>query len=174
LWRYRQDVDTAGAASPGLLTALAGAAYFFVWTIFGIAAFPVGVALATIEMQQPALAHAVPIATSVVVLMAGSLQFTTWKARQLACCRDALESESTVPAAWRHGLHLGVRCVHGCANLMAILLVVGVMDVRAMAVVTTAITVERLAPAGERAARAIGAALVAAALIVIARTTALA
>src|SRR5260370_270395 len=38
-----------------------------------------------------------------------------------------------------------------------ILLVTGVMDLRAMAVVAAAITVERLAPVGERVARAIGA-----------------
>ncbi len=43
---------------------------------------------------------------------------------------------------------------------MAILLVIGVMDLRAMALVTAAITVERLAPAGERVARAIGAVVV--------------
>jgi predicted metal-binding membrane protein len=40
---------------------------------------------------------------------------------------------------------------------MAILLVIGVMDLRAMAFVGAAITAERLAPAGERVARAIGA-----------------
>jgi len=39
---------------------------------------------------------------------------------------------------------------------MAILLVIGVIDLRAMAVVAAAITVERLAPAGERVARATG------------------
>jgi predicted metal-binding membrane protein len=39
---------------------------------------------------------------------------------------------------------------------MAILLVIGVMDLRAMAVVAAAITVERLAPAAERVARATG------------------
>ncbi len=38
---------------------------------------------------------------------------------------------------------------------MAILLVIGVMDLRVMAVVAAAIIVERLAPAGERVARAI-------------------
>ncbi len=30
---------------------LVGAGYFFVWTVFGIAVFPMGVALATAEMQ---------------------------------------------------------------------------------------------------------------------------
>ena len=44
-----------------------------------------------------------------------------------------------------------------CAGLMAILLVIGVMDLRAMAAVTAAITVERFAPNGVRVARAIGA-----------------
>jgi predicted metal-binding membrane protein len=49
----------------GGLTALVGVGYFFVWAVFGMAAFPLGVALAAIEMQQPALARAVPIAVGV-------------------------------------------------------------------------------------------------------------
>jgi predicted metal-binding membrane protein len=52
---------------------------------------------------------------------------------------------------------------------MAMLLVIGVMDLRAMAVVTAAITAERLAPAGARVARAIGAVVVAAGLLLTAR-----
>jgi hypothetical protein len=36
-----------------------GPGYFFVWTVFGMAAFPLGVALAAVEMRQPALARAV-------------------------------------------------------------------------------------------------------------------
>ncbi len=43
-----------------------------------------------------------------------------------------------------------------CAGLMTILLVIGLMDLRVMAVVTAAITAERLPPAGERFAWAIG------------------
>jgi uncharacterized protein (DUF433 family) len=49
----------------------------------------------------------------------------------------------------------------------------GVMDLRAMAVVAAAITVERLAPAGERVAHAIGAVVVGAGLFLIARATGL-
>jgi hypothetical protein len=37
--------------------------------VFGMAAFPLGVALAEIEMQQPALARAVPIAVGVVMIV---------------------------------------------------------------------------------------------------------
>src|SRR5215510_10177372 len=89
LWRYRQAIARTGETRLGRLTALVGAGYFFVWTGFGMAAFALGVALAAIEMQQPALARAVPIAVGVVVLIAGALQFTPWKAHHLACCREA-------------------------------------------------------------------------------------
>jgi predicted metal-binding membrane protein len=51
---------------------------------------------------------------------------------------------------------------------MAILLVIGVMDLRAMAVVAAAITVERLAPAGEHVARIIGALVVGTGVFLIA------
>jgi hypothetical protein len=47
------------------------------------------------------------------------------------------------------------------------------MDVRAMAVVGAAITVERLAPAGERVARATGVVVVGAGLSLIARAAGL-
>src|SRR3989442_4785085 len=129
-----------------------------------MAAFRIGVALGATEMQHPALVRPVPIAVVVVVLIAGSLQLTAWKARHLACCREAPGRGRTLPAgagtAWRHGLRLGLHCSHCCAGLMAILLVIGVMDLRAMAVVAAAITVERPAPARERLARATTAALV--------------
>ena len=47
------------------------------------------VATATIEMEQPVVARAVPIAAGLVVFMAGVLQFTKWKAHHLDCFREA-------------------------------------------------------------------------------------
>ena len=156
---------------------MVGVGYFFVWTAIGMAAFPVGVALSAIEMKLPALARAVPIAVGLVVLITGALQFTAWKAHHLACCREAPGRGCTLAAdartAWRHGLRLGLHCSFCCAGLTAILLVIGVMDLRAMAVVTAAITVERLALAGEHVARAIGAVVVAAGLFLIGRAAGL-
>jgi predicted metal-binding membrane protein len=177
LLRYRQAVGRTGETGLGRLTALVGAGYFFVWTGFGMAAFALGVALAAVETQLPALARAVPIAVGVVVLIAGALQFTAWKAHHLACCREAPGRGRSLPAdagtAWQHGLRLGLHCSTCCAGLTGILLVIGVMDLRAMAVVTAAITLERLAPAGERVARAIGAVVLGAGLVLIARAAGL-
>jgi predicted metal-binding membrane protein len=172
LWRYRQAVARTGETRLAWLTALVGAGYFFVWTVLGMIAFPLGVALTAVAMQLPALARAVPIAVGVVVLIAGALQLSAWKARHLACCREAPGRGRTLPAdagtAWRHGLRLGLHCSYCCAGLTAILLVIGVMDLRVMAVVAATITVERLAPAGERVARGIGV-VVGAGLFLIAR-----
>jgi predicted metal-binding membrane protein len=173
LRRYRRAVGGPGTRHLGGLTTLVAAGYFLVWTAFGAAAFLLGVALATLEMERPALARAVPAAIGLVVLVAGVHQLSRWKARHLACCRGAHDRGRSLPAdartAWRHGLRLGVQCSACCAGLMAILLVLGVMDLRAMAIVGAAITVERLASAGERFARATGAVVVAAALVLIAR-----
>jgi predicted metal-binding membrane protein len=173
LWRYRRAVGREGEARLGRLTALVGLGYFFIWTLFGMLAFPLGVALAIAEMQLPELARAVPVVVGVIVVIAGALQLSTWKARHLSCCRTLPAPGQKLPAdagtAWRHGLRIGLHCTYCCAGLIAVLLAIGVMDLRIMAVVTAAITAERLAPAGEQVARAIGAAAIGAGLFLIAR-----
>jgi len=173
LLRYRQAVRRTGETRLGRLTALVGVGYFFVWTVIGMAACPLGIALTSVEMQLPAFARAIPTAVGVVVLMAGALQSTAWKAHHLAGCRSAPGRGRALRAdagtAWRHGLRLGLHCSYCCAGLTALLLAVGIMNIRVMAVVTAAITVERIAPAGERVARVIGGIVVCAGLFLIAR-----
>jgi len=174
LTRYRQTVARTNETHLGRLTGLVGAGYFFVWTVYGMAAFPLGAALAALEMQEPALARAMPFTVGVAVLMAGALQLTAWKARHLACCREAPGLAQTplpddASTAWRHGLSIGLHCSYSCAAPMLILLVIGVMDLRVMAAVTAAITAERLAPAGDRIARVTGAVVVAAGFVLTAR-----
>ena len=170
---FRRSVGGPDEARLGCLTTLVGAGYFFAWTIIGAAAYPLGVALAAAEMRLDALARAVPFLTGAVILLAGCVQFTEWKARQLGHCRDAPGCGCAVPmearAAWRHGLRLGAHCASCCAGFMAILLVAGVMDLGVMAVVAAAITVERLAPRPRSAARATGVLAVATGAFVIAR-----
>jgi predicted metal-binding membrane protein len=173
LLRYRHAVGGPGEQRLGRLTTMAGAGYFFIWTAAGAIAFPLGIEVATIEMQNPELARAVPAAVGVVVLIAGALQFTEWKARHLACCRETPECDwkmaSDLATAWRHGLRLGIHCAYSCAGLTAILLVIGVMDLRAMAVVGAAVTAERLAPSGVHVARIIGVFVVATGLFLVVR-----
>jgi predicted metal-binding membrane protein len=172
LWRYRQAYRGKGVAHAGWLTAVVGLGYFFFWTASGLIVFPFGAALAAIEMTSPALARAVPSTVGVVTLIAGALQFTAWKSRHLECCKDTPRPNRALPedavAAWRHGLLFGLHCGCSCAGLTAILLAVGVMDLRAMVIVAVATTAERLAP-GQQVARAIGAVVVGIGLLLIAQ-----
>ena len=57
---------------------------------------------------------------------------------------------------------------------MAVLLVAGIMDLGAMTLIAAAITVERVVPAGARAARAVGVIVAAAGVWLIARAVAVA
>jgi predicted metal-binding membrane protein len=173
LRRYRQAIRRTGETHLGALSVLVGLGYFLVWTVVGIVVFPLGIALTTIEMRQPAVARTVPIAIGMVLVIAGMVQFTAWKSHHLACCRESPGRDGTLPPnasdAWRHGLRLGLHCGQCCAGLIATLLVIGVMNLGAMAVVAAAITTERIAPAGHVVARAIGAVTVGAGLFLIAR-----
>jgi predicted metal-binding membrane protein len=169
LRRYRRSVGPVGGTRLDVLTAIVAAAYFLEWVLLGMAVFPLGVLLAEFAMRSDALARAVPLATGLVVLGAGALQLTAWKERQLDCCRRLPRRRFGLHAdaatAWRHGLRLGLHCIACCAALIVTLVVIGVMDLAAMAVVMAAITAERLLPAGERVARAIGAVLVLAGML---------
>ena len=171
LSRYRHSLR-AEQTPLGVLTMLVGAGYFFVWVLLGLSIYPLGVIAGAAEMEWQTLARSVPLASGVVLLLAGCVQLTPWKARQLARCRDAPDC-TPLPAdghsAWRHGLRLGVRCALCCASFMVTLLVTGVMNLAGMAMVAAAITFERLAPKPEGATRAAGVVVIAAGAVVIAR-----
>jgi predicted metal-binding membrane protein len=165
LWRYRQSLPLqAGNARRDRLVLIAAAGYFGVWILTGVAAWPLGIALAAAEMQWPLLSKAVPVAGGLVIVLAGALQLTGWKARQLDCCRGSFPRPQVVPDArdaWHLGIRLGLDCCRCCAPLTAVLFVAGVMDLRIMALVTMAIAAERLLPGGPLIARTIGLALLA-------------
>lgn len=62
LLRYRQVIGKTREVHLGRLTVLVGLGYFCIWTLFGLVAFPLGVALAAVA----ALARAVPIVSEAI------------------------------------------------------------------------------------------------------------
>ena len=164
LRRYRRIVGQTNleySQKPNLITStvIVVIAYFAVWTVLGIIVYGLGTTLAEIEMQYPLLARLTPILRGICVLMAGAVQLTPWKAHHLACCRSAPEPDrvtADIAIAWKQGFFYGCHCSCSCLNITVILLVFGAMDIRSMAAATVAITLERLAPAGEAVTRIIG------------------
>jgi predicted metal-binding membrane protein len=170
LSRYHRAVEHAGGMRPGRMAAVAGLGYFLVWAAAGAALYPLGAAWAEAVMRDPRLARAVPFGAGVTVVLAGLLQFTAWKARRLACCRVMPGiAPAGMAAGLRHGIRMGIDCVRCCGHLMAIALAAGIMDLRAMAAVTLAVTAERLLPAGDRVARGIGLLAIGTGLLLIVR-----
>jgi predicted metal-binding membrane protein len=182
LLRYRLSLRAPETIYPGALTVIAGAGYFLVWALLGAVVYPLGIFVAKAGMSSAELSRSMPIAAGVVLLLAGALQLTAWKARQLCRCRGVIwvSREASGPAfhqemnhgarsAWAHGIRLGADCALCCSGLMAILLVTGVMNLGAMALVTVAITVERLVPEPERAARRAGLVIIATGVFMIGR-----
>ena len=91
LWRSREAFLRSGAMFPGRQTALVGVGYFLVWSVFETTVFPVGGALATIEMRHPMLARAVQFAVAAVVLLIGAAihRLEGTSACLLTVCTDA-------------------------------------------------------------------------------------
>lgn len=177
LWRYRQSAGPLAAARSIWLVAGVGAGYFAVWMAVGALVFPAGAALTSAAARLPALTRAMPFVAGAVVLGAGALQFSGWKASRLTCCRHAATGvhppHAEAGAAWRHGVRAAMRCGACCGNLMAVALAAGMMDLCVMAVVTVAIAAERLAPAGGRVARIVGCVVVGGGMVMIVRAAGL-
>jgi len=172
LSRYREAVRGSQSLHLHGLTVLVALGYFIVWAVLGVAAYAGGRGLMAIQVRWE-LDRLLPIATGAVLLVAGGVQLTTWKGRQLALCRDAAACSCPPPpnalGAWRHGLRLGLRCSLCCGSVMVALLAVGRMDLSVMAAGTVAIAGERWTPPSLRVAHVVGLAIAVVGVMTIAR-----
>ncbi|HEY5063156.1 MAG TPA: DUF2182 domain-containing protein [Gemmatimonadaceae bacterium] len=172
LWRYHRRLRVARVPRAGQRTTLFAMGYAGVWTTIGLGLF-----VMSAELFPKGIASATdsPIArwAGAVVLCAGVLQRSRWKAKRLLRCREAdvpaRAAPRNVTAALREGCRLGVDCGLSCAGPMVVLLVAGLMDTRTMMVITAAITGERVAPGGARIARVTGAVALAAGVVMCLR-----
>jgi predicted metal-binding membrane protein len=167
MWQDAHAAWGIAAARSALLTV---ACCLLTWAAAGMIVFIVGNALAATSLNTPALARLLRIGSATAVVIAGAVQFTSWKARRIACAVTVRCEGIRARAACKQGVRLALHSGCCCANLMAVLCVVGVMDPWAMAAITAAMTLERLAPAHAWAVRCIGIAVVATGLAMIART----
>ena len=148
LRRYHRTIGARGDSQAYCRTLAVATGYVGVWAAIGMAMFALD-------------ARVTPVAAPGIILAAGALQLTRWKARQLARCREVRQPTAGRSmsnfSSWADGVRLGFHCAMSCVAPMAVLLAIGLMDVRTMVVVTAAITAERLMPSGARVSRATGA-----------------
>jgi predicted metal-binding membrane protein len=140
--------------------------YFMIWLIAGMLIFPLGAAMASLAIRVPSIARAAPLAAALVVIAAGVLQCTSWKAKRLQSCHSILHCRDAGSAV-RAGMRFAVQCASCCSNWMAVLLATGVMNREATLIVSAAIAIERFASSREAFVRLTGMASIAAGVLLI-------
>jgi predicted metal-binding membrane protein len=152
-------------AHPAPATMFYGAGYAAAWTLYSAAAALGQVALSRAVLLTPMLQSANTTLSAAILLAAGAFQFTSLKDSCLTKCRSPL---GFLLAEWRDGktgaLLLGFKhgsyCVGCCWALMAVMFVVGAMNLLWMAALTLFVLGEKLAPARWRFRQAAGLAFV--------------
>ena len=152
---YEANRDTtSGRRTTAVVTTMA--TYTLVWVLTGLV--PLGVALV------------IPIATltpgnwtillAVTLLLLSAYQLTSLKRHHLDHCRsperDFAGGTSGIPNAVRSGWRLALDSIGCCWALMALMIVIGSMNLLWMAALTVLISAEILALGGERLAKGIG------------------
>ena len=138
-------------------TVLFTAGYLAVWTVYGLAAYGVYQLVASLDLGWLAWDRGGPYAAGAVIAAAGVYELTPLKRRCLEQCRSGPRTGNALRGGAVHGLD----CV-GCSGaLMAVLFVLGAMNLVWMAVLAAAIFAEKVLPGGRRLATALAVALVA-------------
>ncbi|HEX6118998.1 MAG TPA: DUF2182 domain-containing protein [Dongiaceae bacterium] len=160
---------------------IAGAWWFFggyllVWTVFSLGAATAQWGLDRAALLTASMAGASDRLGAVILLAAGCYQFTPLKAACLSKCQAPLafiQRHGGFRRDPRGALALGLRhgsyCVGCCWALMALLFVVGVMNVLWLAAIAAFALLERILPPAWPVSRLGGIALIAAALWLLVR-----
>jgi predicted metal-binding membrane protein len=144
--------------------------YLAVWAAAGL--MPLAV-LQAVNQTWTTPPSWLPRAGGAVIIVAGIYQFTPLKDLCLRACRSPLGLVMThdfgggLPAAVRAGASHGLYCLGCCWALMAVLAVIGLMNIAWMAVIAAVFFIEKNVRRGELLPRAIGVGCVAAGLAIV-------
>ena len=145
--------------------------YILVWAVSGLVPLAVLQALDHIWMTPPSW---LPRLGGAVIVIAGIYQFTPLKDTCLGACRSPLGFILThdfgggAPAAVRAGTSHGLYCLGCCWALMAVLAVLGLMNIAWMALFAAIFFIEKNVRFGEVVPRLVGAACIIGGLVIVA------
>jgi predicted metal-binding membrane protein len=157
------------AGKPLAATGWFAAGYFLAWAGFSLAATLVQWVLERKALLNARMASANLLLAAAVLIAAGLYQWTPIKSACLAHCQSPLGFlmshggfRSNVRGCLRLGFLHGTYCVGCCWILMALLFVVGVMNVLWITILALLVLLEKLTPWGRWVGRVAGAACIAA------------
>jgi predicted metal-binding membrane protein len=139
--------------------------YLTLWILFSALAVALQFGLERVGALSAMMSSRSVLLSGMLLVAAGLYQLTPLKTACLAHCRGPASFISAhwrqgVIGAWRMGVSHGVYCLGCCAALMLLLFVGGVMNLVWIAGLTLIVAIEKLAPFGAVAAKAIAVALI--------------
>lgn len=147
------------AALPAAFVFVLG--YLAAWVLFSATATLIQQGMLAENLLSPALAGISPFVNGMLLILAGIYQFTPLKNACLSSCRTPLgfliaEWRDSVRGTFAMGARHGAYCIGCCWLLMALLFVVGIMNLLWSAIIAGLVLFEKIVPGGQRASRAIG------------------
>ena len=147
--------------------------YALIWSAFGLLAFGLDAALHAAVDASPWLHRHEWAIGGAVLALAGAFQFTSMKDACLDRCRHPGQFlmrfyERGPAGGFRLGARHGAFCLGCCWALMLVMFAAGVASLLWMAALTALMIYEKTRPSGARAVPVTGAALLAAASVVLA------
>ncbi len=157
---------------PDVPTALFLLGYLLIWTAFSLAATAAQWIMHRTALMSPEMVSTNRWLGAALLITAGIFQWTPAKNRCLTHCRSPLDFILT---EWREGrrgaivmgLRHGLFCTGCCWLLMALLFVVGVMNLLWVAAITAFVLAEKVLPIGPWFCRVSGMALIVWGLLVL-------
>ena len=139
------------AARPYAPVAVFVAGYVAVWSVFSVVAAVAQWLLHRAALLSPTMASSSALLGGTLLLAAGVFQFTPLKRSCLTRCRSPLEFittrwRDTRGGAFRMGIEHGAFCAGCCWALMALLFVLGVMNILWIAALTIVVALEKVLP----------------------------
>jgi len=162
MWIVMMVAMMLPGAAPAILEAASpfafAAGYLLVWSAFSLVA-----TLAQFALDRSGLLDAMAlrgdVAAGVVILAVGLYQLTPLKHACLRTCAPPFPASEGAARSLRQGLRYGAACLGCCSAMMALLFVVGLMNLIWVAAVALWLTAEKLLPWRRGIALAAGAGL---------------
>jgi predicted metal-binding membrane protein len=171
----RFQLIVSGRPDGAVLVGLLIAGYLLAWTIFGLAAHGLDIALHLAARHSSWIASHGWLVGSGVLLIAGAFQFSSLKYHCLDRCRAPLgfilshwRGRRPQYEAFRLGVDHGVFCVGCCWAIMLLMFVVGTGSIGWMLVLGAIMALEKNAPWGDRISKPVGVALIGWAGVIVA------
>ena len=141
------------------------AGYLVVWVVFSLAATLLNGLFHGSGLLTSVMGRATPLVAGGLLIAAGFFQWTPLKHACLEHCRSPIvflmaNWQDGHAGALRMGVHHGIYCVGCCWLLMALLFVLGVMNIAWIAVLAAFVLLEKIVPQGVILSRVTGIVLV--------------